>query len=407
MKRISVFFRFAFCVLCLFVFSISAAAINGDVNNDGNVSVLDSKAVLEFAAGTKTPTAEELLSADTNHDGYVTTDDAREILRAASAIITLPEHQYTEWVTVQKVTCTEEGIESSTCTTCNKEFHKITEPTGHKPENGVCVNCNKLLTNKYIEYNSKKLPFECTDTQMIELIGEPQDTINDKFFKRNADIYVYYTDYTDLVIFTFVDGALTQFVSYDSEARVVYEEKNFCVENVSDEATEYDNLTITGYFDRTGKIPEAYAIGVVFNKSYAYEVNKLNNSASEKIILHLTNGLRAINGLNVLEFCTVASDVARGHSKDMAENGYFDHVNLDGKTSADRMRDGGINWWICGENIAAGYIDPYIVIEDWYNSPGHRTNILEERFERLGVGVVYDYSSDYRVYLTQNFYSSF
>ena len=407
MKRISVFLRFAFCVLCLFIFSISAAAINGDVNNDGDVTVLDSKTVLEFAAGTKTPSTEEFLSADTNHDGYVTTEDAREILQAASAIITLPEHQYTEWVTVQKVTCTENGIETSTCTACNKEFVKITEPTGHKPENGVCVNCNKLLTNKYIEYNGKKLPFECTDTQMIELIGEPQDTIKDKYFKKSADIYVYYTDYTDLAFFTFVDGALTQFVSYDSEARVVYEEKNFYVKNLSDEAVEYDNLTITGYFDRTGKIPEAYAMGVVFNESYAYEVNKLNNSASEKIILHLTNGLRAINGLKPLELCTVAADVARSHSKDMAENGYFDHVNLDGKTSADRMRDGGINWWICGENIAAGYLDPYSVCEGWYNSPGHRTNILEERFERLGVGVVYNYFSDYRVYLTQNFYSSF
>ncbi|MFD1827405.1 CAP domain-containing protein [Mumia zhuanghuii] len=43
--------------------------------------------------------------------------------------------------------------------------------------------------------------------------------------------------------------------------------------------------------------------------------------------------------------------------------------------------------WKVGENIAYGYRWPRHVVDAWMDSPGHRANILEPRYRRIGVGV--------------------
>jgi uncharacterized protein YkwD len=41
------------------------------------------------------------------------------------------------------------------------------------------------------------------------------------------------------------------------------------------------------------------------------------------------------------------------------------------------------------------------VVDGWINSPGHRENILNARYDREGIGIAV--SSDGKVYVTQNF----
>jgi uncharacterized protein YkwD len=40
-----------------------------------------------------------------------------------------------------------------------------------------------------------------------------------------------------------------------------------------------------------------------------------------------------------------------------------------------------------GENLAAGQTSPEQVVTQWMNSPGHRENMLQERFTEVGVGL--------------------
>jgi uncharacterized protein YkwD len=40
-----------------------------------------------------------------------------------------------------------------------------------------------------------------------------------------------------------------------------------------------------------------------------------------------------------------------------------------------------------GENLGMGYRTPEDAVIGWMNSPDHRTNIMEPRFNRIGVGV--------------------
>ena len=56
----------------------------GDVNKNGSITAMDARLTLMFAAGLKTPSAEEYYYADYIDDGRLSAMDARMILKAAA-----------------------------------------------------------------------------------------------------------------------------------------------------------------------------------------------------------------------------------------------------------------------------------------------------------------------------------
>lgn len=91
---------------------------------------------------------------------------------------------------------------------------------------------------------------------------------------------------------------------------------------------------------------------------------------------------------------------ARGHSLDMAEQDYFSHESLDGRTFVDRIAAEGYVGSPIGENIATGYPTVEAVMNGWMNSPGHCLNIMDPTFRAIGVGYA---SGPGGVRWTQNF----
>ena len=87
---------------------------------------------------------------------------------------------------------------------------------------------------------------------------------------------------------------------------------------------------------------------------------------------------------------------ARGHSRDLADNEFFNHVGSDGPGFVERIQRAGYTS-ICaaGENIAAGQTSPAAVVSAWMNSDGHRANILSNKFRDIGVGYVYEADDTY------------
>lgn len=94
---------------------------------------------------------------------------------------------------------------------------------------------------------------------------------------------------------------------------------------------------------------------------------------------------------------------ARVHSKDMGDNGYFSHTNLDGDGPAPRIAAAGYSWSTWGENIAAGQSSPAAVVNGWLDSDGHCANLMNPAFSELGVGYYRAPGSPYTHYWTQNF----
>jgi uncharacterized protein YkwD len=125
----------------------------------------------------------------------------------------------------------------------------------------------------------------------------------------------------------------------------------------------------------------------------------------EKRILELINKERRKLDLDPLRFDAKLCLYARSYSKNMAEKRYFSHINPDGKTMKDRVREAGLTGWkAVGENIAynQGYDDPIaFAVERWMLSTSHRANILGEIWTETGIGVAK--AADGSFYFTQIF----
>jgi uncharacterized protein YkwD len=120
----------------------------------------------------------------------------------------------------------------------------------------------------------------------------------------------------------------------------------------------------------------------------------------EAQIQALVNGERLKAGLKPVAFDGEAQAVARAHSFDMWQRGFFDHVNPDGQDVGDRFEAAGISYLMAGENLA---LAPTVLIahEGLMHSASHRENILQPGFRWLGVGVVS--AGAQGLMITQNF----
>lgn len=124
-------------------------------------------------------------------------------------------------------------------------------------------------------------------------------------------------------------------------------------------------------------------------------------TADEKQILELTNEARAKEKLPPLKVNPQLTKIARLHSANMAKKGEMKHV-LDGKNPAQRALDGGYNYATIGENIATSNGVPIKdIMEGWMSSKVHRDNILQPRFEEIGIAIARNDKGD--LYYTQLF----
>ncbi|WP_194350000.1 CvpA family protein [Pontibacter beigongshangensis] len=120
----------------------------------------------------------------------------------------------------------------------------------------------------------------------------------------------------------------------------------------------------------------------------------------EEQMLEMLNAERSAHGLQPLVADTSLRHVARQHSIDMFSRGYFSHQSPEGQDAFDRIREARIPFRVAGENLALAPTLP-IAHEGLMNSPGHRANILQHRFGRVGIGVMEGGSR--RLMITQNF----
>jgi uncharacterized protein YkwD len=158
---------------------------------------------------------------------------------------------------------------------------------------------------------------------------------------------------------------------------------------------------------------------------------RVTSADLERRIHRLINEERAQYQAAAVNSNRLLSQVARAHSRDMAERGFFDHEDPSGLTPNDRAEDAG---YVCSkevdgrvyegisENIAMqpvfrGYRENVVngqatrtydwmspaeiaaaVVDGWMDSPGHRDNIIDVISTEQGIGV---YIHNDEVYVTQ------
>jgi uncharacterized protein YkwD len=132
---------------------------------------------------------------------------------------------------------------------------------------------------------------------------------------------------------------------------------------------------------------------------YSVEDGEINISA-ERELLDLVNRERNKVGAQKLVMDDKIVAVARMHSFDMWRKGYFSHTSPEETTPYDRMRAGGVAFNYAGENLALART-VNLAHKGLMESPGHRRNILDPKFRRVGIGAVD--GGIYGIMFTQNF----
>jgi uncharacterized protein YkwD len=140
-------------------------------------------------------------------------------------------------------------------------------------------------------------------------------------------------------------------------------------------------------------------------------VNEIDPRQTVELIHRYVNEERTSRGLAALDWDDRLADVAQSHSAAMAQFGFFDHIDQNGKSPVDRYRDNGIS---CrgAENLTLGgsaYGDMSAqdiaqgAVDAWMSSTqGHRENILDDGFTQEGIGIAFNSAGD-TAYITQNF----
>ena len=107
----------------------------------------------------------------------------------------------------------------------------------------------------------------------------------------------------------------------------------------------------------------------------------------ETAMLAMVNKERTARGLKALQTDPEMTAVARAHSADMFARGYFAHANPDGKNPFHRMKEANVIFTAAGENLALSQTVK-MAHTNLMNSPGHKANILNPAFGRLGIGIL-------------------
>ncbi len=164
---------------------------------------------------------------------------------------------------------------------------------------------------------------------------------------------------------------------------------------------------------------------ITANDSYSIRANFLEDPSGplginyteaevEELIIVLVNAERQQSDLSNLSEDALLTSLAREHSISMVENNFFGHERYPGERSLSYNMS---PWTVRGENLAKIPTQqyspgPYLSLQEvcewavsgWMDSPGHKANILEPRYNKTGVGVTFSEEGDFiYLYITQIF----
>lgn len=127
---------------------------------------------------------------------------------------------------------------------------------------------------------------------------------------------------------------------------------------------------------------------------------------AEAQLFELVNRDRKANGLPALVLDARLCASARGHSREMAEDGVVAHLSKRSGSMVDRAKAAGLSPppTVLAENVGSA-MSAQAVEQDLMASPGHRANVLSRDVTHVGIGVARGLKSDTSnvLYFTQVF----
>lgn len=104
-------------------------------------------------------------------------------------------------------------------------------------------------------------------------------------------------------------------------------------------------------------------------------------------VAEITNGYRLLKGRSALTLDSDLSLAASIRAAEIASTGHFAHERPDGSAPYTVLSDLGLRHTNMGENLAKGQLTAADACHDWRNSGTHYSNMINRRYNKIGVGV--------------------
>ena len=102
-------------------------------------------------------------------------------------------------------------------------------------------------------------------------------------------------------------------------------------------------------------------------------------------VLKLVNEARAEAGVPALELDASLRKAAQVRAAECVET--FSHTRPNGTSYKTAITEAGVESKYTGENVATGHTSPKQVVDRLMKSEGHRANILNADFTKIGIGL--------------------
>lgn len=109
---------------------------------------------------------------------------------------------------------------------------------------------------------------------------------------------------------------------------------------------------------------------------------------SVQTLLKETNLQRTQNGLPELQLDPLLTRAAEQKAQDMFARNYWAHNRPDGTMPWVFINDAGYQYLYAGENLARDFNNSHEVILAWMKSPTHRENLLNSRYQDIGLAAI-------------------
>lgn len=114
----------------------------------------------------------------------------------------------------------------------------------------------------------------------------------------------------------------------------------------------------------------------------------LFSAVNRSMLLSLTNQRRSSSGILTLEENSKLNQAAYLKAKDMIAYDYFSHTSPSGKTPWYWLSKVNYNYQYAGENLAIDFVESEELFQAWYSSSTHKANIINPKFQDIGMAVV-------------------
>lgn len=123
------------------------------------------------------------------------------------------------------------------------------------------------------------------------------------------------------------------------------------------------------------------------NPHVGYILGYASNISVEEVVQQ-TNQVRTADGLSALTYNEQLSGAARAKAADMFAKQYWAHRAPDGREPWAFISESGYFYAAAGENLARDFMTTSDMVAAWMASPTHKANIMNGRYQEIGVAVV-------------------